>query len=176
MRVSASSTLTQTLCKHNGAVRSNGWPGCVSLLTPTLSHPPYFLSSSCNPHLPLAPSPLLQPCHPHCHSLSMSPSLSFSSSLTFNVTLTVTLTVTSLQESESSYVYQVSASSVDGSQFCSFLEVPQVRLRKVSDTFVFWKDEAQGKVLGLSFASERDTLRFLAGCTVREEGMREGMK
>lgn len=106
----------------------------------------------------------------------MSPSLSFSSSLTFNVTLTVTLTVTSLQESESSYVYQVSASSVDGSQFCSFLEVPQVRLRKVSDTFVFWKDEAQGKVLGLSFASERDTLRFLAGCTVREERVREGMK
>ena len=42
-----------------------------------------------------------------------------------------------------------------------------MRLRKVSDTFVFWKDEAQGKVLGLSFASERDTLRFLAGCTVR---------
>ena len=64
-------------------------------------------------------------------------------------------------------MYQVSASSVEGSQFCSFLEVPQVRLRKVSDTFVFWKDEAQGKVLGLSFDSERDTLRFLAGCTVR---------
>ena len=57
-------------------------------------------------------------------------------------------------------MYQVSASSMEGSQFCSFLKVPQVRLRKVSDTFVFWKDEAQGKMLGLSFASERDTLRF----------------
>ena len=94
--------------------------------------------------------------------------------LTLTDMLTITLTVTSPQESEGSYVYQVSASSVEGSQFCSFLEVPRMRLRKVSDTFVFWKDEAQGKVLGLSFASERDTLRFLAGCTVREEGGRRG--
>ena len=101
------------------------------------------------------------------------------------VTLTITTTFTPLtlidtllsftQESEASYVYQVSASNVDGSQFCSYLEVPQVRLRKISSTFVFWKDVAQGKVLGLSFASERDTLRFLAGCTVRREGRRDGV-
>ena len=73
-------------------------------------------------------------------------------------------------------MYQVSASSVEGSQFCSFLEVPQVRLRKVSDTFVFWKDAAQGKVLGLSFASERDTLRlhsphFPHSCTIESSAV-----
>ena len=102
----------------------------------------------------------------------LSVTLTVTVTITFTL-VTVTLAVTSPQESEGSYVYQVSASSVEGSLFCSFLEVPRMRLRKVSDTFVFWKDEAQGKVLGLSFASERDTLRFLAGCTVREEGWEE---
>ena len=70
------------------------------------------------------------------------------------------------QESEASYLYQVMASGLDGREFSSFIEVPRVRLRKISTNFVFWKDEQQEKVWGLNFSSERDTLKFLAGCTV----------
>ena len=58
------------------------------------------------------------------------------------------------------------ASGLDGREFSSFIEVPRVRLRKISANFVFWKDEQQEKVWGLNFSSERDTLKFLAGCTV----------
>ena len=60
----------------------------------------------------------------------------------------------------------MSATSLDGVEFASLIEVPRMRLRKISDTFVFWKDDIQEKVFGLSFGSESDTLRLIAGCTV----------
>nr|WEL12734.1 T-lymphoma invasion and metastasis-inducing protein 1B [Halisarca dujardinii] len=70
-----------------------------------------------------------------------------------------------VKETESSFVYQVTSSGLDGKEFFSFIEVPRTKLRKISSTFLFWKDELQEKVWGVNFSSERDILRFLAGCT-----------
>ena len=126
---------------------------CNSSPTSFTPHPHHSLLTHITHSLPTPLTP-----HPH-HSLLTHIAHSSPTPLTCHPPLP-------LQESEAFYLYQVMASGLDGREFSSFIEVPRVRLRKISANFVFWKDEQQEKVWGLNFSSERDTLKFLAGCTV----------
>ena len=157
-------------------------PSHLTMLIPhhPLTSPPSLLTTphltTLTPHHPLTSPPSLlttpSPHHPHTspppssHHPHTSPPPSSHHPHSSPPSHLTSCTLSPSQESETSYVYQVTSSGLDGKDFSSFIEVPRTRLRKLSANFVFWKDEGQESVWGLNFSSERDTLRFLAGCTV----------